>query len=118
MPENTVEKTIVRETRMRDGLYYAATETILGGVPNQLVDIQTALEALGRGEGVGPARYLSVKTDVNVTVKINDVTATAILVTSTDPLVIPLYVMAIYRLYISHTGLCGAGAASAVIFAS
>ena len=118
MLENTVEQTVVRATRHRDGLYYYSTETIVGGAPNVLVDIQTALEALGRGEGVGPARYLTVKTDTNITVKVNAVTAAAIVVTATAPLTIPYNVMAIYRLYVSHSGACGAGSASVIIFAS
>ena len=109
---------IHREGSLMDGAYYAATVTVAGGVPNQLVDIADALDTAGRATSIGPARYITITTDVAITVRFNDVTLGAVPIAIGGVLTIPLNVLAISRLYLTHTGVCGAGAASVRILAA
>jgi len=107
-----------------DGKYIYTTVTVAGGVPNQEVDILTLLTTAGREAGVGPCRYIKITSDVNITVRFGTTAAAAIPValgagvTATTGLEItPEMGLVITSIFITHTGACGAAAASVVIFA-
>jgi len=102
-----------------DGIYSYSTVTVAGGVPNQEVDILTLLTTAGREAGVGPCRYLRITSDVNITVRFNSTAAAAIPVAlgATGFTVTQDMGLVIRTIYITHTGACGAAAASVVILA-
>jgi hypothetical protein len=107
-----------REPSAVGATYYGKSVTVAGGVVNQEVDLAAALATAGRPAAIGPARYVAITTDVAITVRLNSPTADAWAVSSTVPLTIPLNVLAISKLYLSHSGACGAGSATVKIFAA
>lgn len=98
--------------------YFFSTVTVAGGVEDHEVDIDAELSTDENPRRYrGPATSLKVTTDVSVLVRLNKTTAPEIPVSSTDPLNIAAGSINIHKLYISHTGACGAGAASVQVLA-
>ena len=110
---------INREGGLMDGVYYRKSVTVIVGASDQLVDLLGALETAGRNQAIGPARYLVVETDVDITMRINDATLDEIPGVATAGVTIPLNVMAVSRLYFTHAGASSAlGDATVTIFAA
>lgn len=99
--------------------YIYKTVTVAGGVPNQEIDIKTLLTTAGRPADVGPPRYIKITSDVNITVRFNSTTADAIPVAlgATGFTVTAEMGLVIDSIYVTHTGACGAAAASVVVLA-
>lgn len=103
----------------RKQYYYHAGLTVASGAVDQQVAVLTSLYTAGRDPVTAAATYLTIATDVAVTVKINATTATEITVGTTDGFTLPGGVMSISNLYFSHTGASsGSGDATVEIFAS
>lgn len=99
--------------------YYNRQATVTTGAVNQEVDLLAAIIVEGRDKTIGAATYLTVTTDVEVTMKINLTTADSITVDTTDGHTVPGGVMSISKLYFTHTGASsGSGDATVTIFAA
>ena len=99
--------------------YYYAEVAVPTGAVNQQVDL-SALLAVGQNpRWQRQARYLTVATTVDLTMRINSTTANVITVDTTDGFQVPVAAMEIVKLFFSHTGASSAsGAAAVTVFAT
>lgn len=103
----------------RKEYYYNGSLTVAVGASDQAVDILGALVSAGRDRIKAAASYLKVVTDIAITMKINNTSATAVTVDTTDGVEIPAGVMSISKVYFTHTGASSAsGNATVEIFAA
>ena len=99
--------------------YYYAEIAVLPGAVNQAVDLSALLEIGQNTRWQRQARYLTIVTTVNLTLRINSPTEEEITVDSTDGFTLPVGAMEIEKLYFSHCGASsGSGAAAITIFAT
>lgn len=103
----------------RDTEYYYAQIDVPVGAVNQVLDIYAALVAQGRESTMGHARYVTLQTDVDITVKVNRSTAQAIPLTGTDGLSWLWQVLQVDKVYFTHTSASSAeGDATVAVFAA
>lgn len=100
--------------------YYYAEVAVAPGAVNQEVNLSTLLEVGQKSpRWQRQARYLTITTTVNLTLRINSTSEEEITVDTTDGFTLPVGAMEIEKLYFSHTGASSAlGAAAVTIFAT
>ena len=103
-------------SRSVEEYYYNAAYTVAVGADDVEFDLLAELVALGRSTDVPPA-YLSLTSDIAITVKLNDTAFTAIPLPVASGLLFD-HILRVSTLYFSHTGASSAsGDATVTILA-